>query len=48
VINTLRRYASSRGFSEMRDAELLEDLTTMRITRYPHTALLSRVVGATR
>jgi predicted nucleic acid-binding protein len=43
VINTLRRYASSRGFSERRDAELLEDLTTMRITRYPHTALLSRV-----
>ncbi len=43
VMNVLRRYASGRGFSERRGAELLEDLTTMRITRYPHTALLSRV-----
>ncbi len=43
VINVLRRYALGRGFSERRGAELLEDLTTMRITRYPHTALLFRV-----
>jgi predicted nucleic acid-binding protein len=43
VINVLRRYALSHRFSERRGAELLEDLTTMRITRYPHTALLPRV-----
>ncbi|MBA3426254.1 MAG: type II toxin-antitoxin system VapC family toxin [Rubrobacteraceae bacterium] len=43
VINVLRRYALIREFSRRRSAELLEDLTTMRITRYPHTALLSRM-----
>jgi predicted nucleic acid-binding protein len=43
VMNVLRRYALDHRFSERRGAELLEDLTTMRITRYPHTALLSRV-----
>jgi predicted nucleic acid-binding protein len=43
VMNVLRRYALDHRFTERRGAELLEDLTTMRITRYPHTALLSRV-----
>lgn len=43
VMSVLRRYALHRGLSEKRSAELLEDLATMRITRYPHTALLSRV-----
>jgi predicted nucleic acid-binding protein len=43
VMNVLRRYALVHRFSERRGAELLEDLTTMRITRYPHAALLSRV-----
>jgi predicted nucleic acid-binding protein len=43
VMNVLRRYALGHGFSERRGAELLEDLTTMRFTRYPHTALLFRV-----
>ena len=43
VMNVLRRYALGHGLSERRSAELLEDLTTMRLTRYPHTALLSRV-----
>jgi predicted nucleic acid-binding protein len=43
VMNVLRRYALDHRFSERRVAELLEDLTTMRLTRYPHTALLSRV-----
>lgn len=45
VVNVLRRYALIHELSERRSAELLEDLTTMRITRYPHTALLSRVWG---
>ena len=43
VMNVLRRYTLGHGLSERRSAELLEDLTTMRLTRYPHTALLSRV-----
>ncbi len=43
VMNVLRRYALGDGFSERRGTELLEDLTTMRITRYPHTALLPRI-----
>jgi predicted nucleic acid-binding protein len=43
VMNVLRRYALSRGLSESRSAELLEDLTTLRITRYPHTSLIERI-----
>ena len=43
VINVLRRYAMDHGLSERRGAYVLEDLATLRITRYPHTALLSRV-----
>ena len=42
VLSALRRHATS-GISEKRSAELLGDLTTMRITRYPHTALLARI-----
>ena len=42
VLSALRRHATS-GISEKRSAELLEDLMTMRITRYPHTALLARI-----
>ena len=43
VMNVLRRYVLSYRLSEERSAELLEDFATMRLTRYPHTALLSRV-----
>ena len=43
VMNVLRHYALGHRFSERRDAELLEDVTTMRNTRYPHTDLLSRM-----
>ena len=43
VMNVLRRYARGHGLSARRGAEVLEDLTAMRITRYPHTALLPRV-----
>ena len=42
-MNVLRHYALSYVISGERSAELLEDLTTMRIIRYPHTALLSRI-----
>lgn len=43
VVSALRRYTLNSGISEERSTELLEDLATIRITRYPHTALLSRV-----
>ncbi len=43
VMNVLRRYVLRHGFSERRGVELLEDLTTMSIYRYPHTAMLPRI-----
>jgi predicted nucleic acid-binding protein len=43
VMSALRRYALGRGLSDRRSAELLEDLATMSVTRYPHTTLLPRV-----
>ena len=43
VMNVLRRYALLHGFSERRGVELLEDLTTMSLYRYPHTVLLPRI-----
>ena len=43
VMSALRRYALRHRFSEKRGNELLEDLTTMSISRYPHTALLPRI-----
>ena len=43
VINALRHYALRHGLSERRSLELLEDLTTMSLYRYPHTAMLPRI-----
>lgn len=42
VLNALRRYASN-GIPERRSAELLKDLSEMRLIRYPHSALLRRM-----
>lgn len=43
VTHVLRRYALSGVLSPERALLALGRLSTMRITRYPHTALLSRV-----
>ena len=43
VLSALRRYALERGLSEVRGSELLEDLASLRLNRYPHTALLRRM-----
>ena len=43
VMNVLRRYALSGTLSSERARLALRRLSTMRITRYPHTVLLSRV-----
>lgn len=43
VLSALRRYALGNRLSQNRSDELLEDLKSMRVTRYPHTALLQRV-----
>lgn len=43
VMSALRRYALAQRLSDRRSVELLEDLTTMNIIRYSHTALLPRV-----
>ncbi|MDQ3387024.1 MAG: type II toxin-antitoxin system VapC family toxin [Actinomycetota bacterium] len=42
VLNALRHHAR-RGLSTERNAKLLEDLMTMNLTRYPHSALLPRI-----
>lgn len=43
VLNALRHHALRHGISEGRGLELLEDLTTMSVSRYPHTAMLPRI-----
>lgn len=42
VLSALRRHSMRRP-SPGRNASLIEDLTSMRLTRYPHTALLERM-----
>jgi predicted nucleic acid-binding protein len=42
VLSALRRHMIRRP-SPQRSAQLVEDLTSMRLTRYPHTALLPRI-----
>ncbi len=42
VLNALRHHALRHGISERRGLELLEDLTTMSVSRYAHTAMLPR------
>ena len=42
VLSALRRHAVD-GPSQERGVKFIEDLTSMRLTRYPHTALLPRV-----
>ena len=42
VLSALRRHAR-RSLSQERGAKLIEDLMTMKLTRYPHTALLWRI-----
>ena len=43
VMSVLRRYALGGALSPERSHLALYRLSTMRITRYPHTALLARV-----
>ena len=43
VLNALRHHALRHGISEGRGLELLEDLTTMSVSRYAHTAMLPRI-----
>lgn len=43
VINALRHHAVRHGIPERRGLELLEDLTTLSISRYAHTAMLPRI-----
>jgi len=43
VINVLRRYALNGAISAKRAHLALNRLSDMRLTRYPHTALLPRV-----
>lgn len=43
VLSALRRHMLGGVLSEKRSAEAIEDLTSMRVNRYPHTALLSRI-----
>jgi predicted nucleic acid-binding protein len=43
VLNALRHHALRHSLSERRGIELLEDLTTMSVSRYAHTALLPRI-----
>lgn len=42
VVSALRRH-TIRGSSSERNAQLIEDLTTMRLIRYPHAPLLQRI-----
>ena len=41
VLGALRLHAL--GLSEKRGAKFFEDLTSMRLKRYPHTALVCRM-----
>ena len=43
VLSALRRHTLAGNVSARRADQLLEDLTSMRVTRYPHTALLPRM-----
>jgi predicted nucleic acid-binding protein len=43
VVNVLRRYALSGALSAQRARLALNRLLAMRVTRYPHTALLPRI-----
>lgn len=43
VMNVLRRYALGEALSSQRAELALDRLATMKIVRYPHTALLSRI-----
>lgn len=43
VVNVLRRYALNGTLSTERARLALNRLSDMRVTRYPHTALLSRI-----
>ena len=43
VLNALRHHALRHGLSERRGLELLEDLTTMSVSRYAHAAMLPRI-----
>lgn len=43
VSEVLRRYTLSRDMTAERGAEALDDLSSLRLVRYPHTVLLSRV-----
>jgi len=43
VSQVLRRYTLSGDMTAERGAEALDDLSSLRLVRYPHTVLLSRV-----
>lgn len=43
VLSTLRRHFFSGDLSEEREAEALHDLSTMTLTRHPHTPFIERI-----
>jgi predicted nucleic acid-binding protein len=43
VAQVMRRYVSARAMSAGRADEVLQDLSDVRLTRYPHTPLLPRI-----
>ncbi|MDQ3568103.1 MAG: type II toxin-antitoxin system VapC family toxin [Actinomycetota bacterium] len=43
VMNVLRRYSLSGALSQDRARLALSRLSTLRITRYPHTSLIERI-----
>lgn len=43
VLNTLRRHFLSGDLSEEREAEALEDFSTMHLARHPHTPFIERI-----
>jgi predicted nucleic acid-binding protein len=45
VTQVLRRYATGREISASRAEAAFEDYRDLRISRYPHTPLLSRIWG---
>jgi predicted nucleic acid-binding protein len=43
VVQVLRRYAATKQISAARALEALDDLGALRLTRWPHDALTTRV-----
>jgi predicted nucleic acid-binding protein len=43
VVSALRRLASARAMTPARGAEAVEDLLALRLRRYPHEPLITRI-----